>query len=107
VNTTKSNTKDLLLSLDELDQLLNADKTSSAAALRTTKENSRALRSSVNQVENNLQNGGLLERTSTAVDTNFAVLLGSVNKLGQPYNAISNTLKARHDVAMNAIRNMK
>lgn len=107
VNTTKSNTKDLLLSLDELDQLLNADKKGSASAIRATKENSRALRSSVNQLENNLQNTGLLERSSNAVDTDFAVLLGSVNKLGQQYNTISNVLKTRHDVAMNSIRNMK
>lgn len=107
VNTTKSNTKDFLLTLDELDQLLNADKKASASAIRTTKENSRVLRSSVNQLENNLQNAGLLERSSNAVDTDFAVLLGSVNKLGQQYNTISNTLKARHDVAMNSIRNMK
>ncbi len=107
VNTTKSNTKDFLVTLDELDQLLNADKNASASAIRTTKENSRVLRSSVNQLENNLQNTGLVERSSNAVDTDFAVLLGSVNKLGQQYNTISNILKTRHDIAMNSIRNMK
>lgn len=107
VNTTKSNTKDFLASLDKLDQLLNADKRASASAIRTTQENIRQLRSSVNQLENSLQNTGTLKGAANTTDTNFAILLGSVNKLGQQYTTISNVLKTKHDIAMNSIRNMK
>ena len=93
--------------MDDLDQLLNSDKNGSASAIRTTKESSRLLRKSINQLENNLQNEGSMERASNAVDTDFAVLVGSVNKLGRQYTTISNVLKTKHDIAMNAIRNMK
>jgi len=106
VNAAENNMKDLLVSLDELDRLLNTDKKTSTAAINTTKENSRLFRSSLSyQLENGLQKTGTAERTAT--DTNFAILLGSVNKLGQHYNSISNVLKTKHDVAMNSIRNMK
>lgn len=105
--TAKINTRDYLASLDKLDQLLNGDKTASASAVQTTKQNSRLLRSSLSQLENSLQNTDLLKGAANTTDTNFAILLGSVNKLGSQYTTISNVLKTKHDIAMNSIRNMK
>jgi hypothetical protein len=107
VNTTKSNTKDFLFALDELDQLLDADKTTSASTIRTVKENSLLLRSSIDEQENSLENTGDVEKATMAADTNFAILLGSVNKLGQRYNSISNVLKTKHDTAKNSVGNIR
>jgi hypothetical protein len=97
VNTTKSNTKDFLIALDELEQLLNADKTTSASAIHTVKENSRSLRSSYQKMENSFQNTVDIERAAIEADTHLAVLLASINTLGQRYNSISNVLKTKHD----------
>ena len=107
VNTTKRNTKDFLVSLDELDKLLATDKNASADVVNTVKENSRAVRSSITQLENSLQNIGLLARTANTADTNFAILLGSINKLGEGYSSISNVLKTRHDTVKNSVGNIR
>lgn len=104
VNTTKSNTKDFLVSLDELEQLLEADR-NAAAALNKIKEDIRLLRSSIDD----LDAAGTVhdDRKNTAVDTNFAVLLGSVNNLGENYRTISNVLKTKHDTAKNSVSNIR
>ncbi|MGZ5221153.1 MAG: hypothetical protein ACXWC7_13785 [Chitinophagaceae bacterium] len=86
---------------------MNADKKASSSAIRTTKENSRLLRTSVNQLENSLQNKSTISAAANKTDTHFTILLGSVNKLGREYTTISNVLKTKHDIAMNSIRNMK
>ncbi|HRO45017.1 hypothetical protein [Agriterribacter sp.] len=101
VNTTKSNTKDFLVSLDELDQLLATDKTSSANAVNKAKENSRQLRNTITQNESNADNA------AAVVDTSFSVLLGSISRLGQQYSSISNTLKTKHDTAKNSVGNIR
>lgn len=101
VNTTKSNTKDFLVSLDELDQLLAADKTSPATAINKAKENSRKLRNAI------AQNESIADKATTAVDSNFSVLLGSISSLGQQYSSISNTLKTKHDTAKNSVGNIR
>lgn len=101
VNTTKSNTKDFLVSLDELDQLLAADKTSSANAINKAKENSRQLRNTITQ------NGSNADKAAAAVDTSFSVLLGSISRLGQQYSSISNILKTKHDTAKNSVGNIR
>jgi len=107
VNTTKSNTKDFLVALDKLDGLLNADKTTSASTIHAIKENSRLLRSSYQRMENSLQNAGDIEKAAIEADTDFAVLLGSVGKLGQRYSSISNVLKTKHDTAKNSVGNIR
>ena len=101
VNTTKSNTKDFLVSLNELDQLLTADKTSPATAIHKAKENSRQLRNAI------AQNESISDKATTAVDSNFSVLLGSISSLGQQYSSISNTLKTKHDTAKNSVGNIR
>jgi hypothetical protein len=95
------------VSLDELDGLLNADKTASASDIRVAKENSRIVRSSYQTLENSLQNTGDTEKAANEADTDFAVLLGSVSKLGQRYNSISNVLKTKHDTAKNSVGNIR
>ena len=107
VNTTKSNTKDFLVALDELDEMLASDKTTSASTIRVVKENSRVLRSSINEKENSLGNTTDMEKAATAAETNFAVLLGSINKLGPGYRSISNVLKTKHDTAKNSVSNIR
>jgi hypothetical protein len=105
-DAAKTHLQSFLVSLDELDRLLNADQVSSPVAIHTVKEKSRLVRSFAVQLEKSVQNTNT-ERVSNTTDTEFAVLLNSVIKLGQQYATISNVLKTRHDVALNAIRNMK
>jgi len=93
--------------LDELDELLNADKTTSLSAIQAIKENSRVLRSSYQKLENSLQSSGDVEKAVNDADTNFVVLLGSLGKLGQHYNSISNVLKTKHDTAKNSVGNIR
>ncbi|RYY15879.1 MAG: hypothetical protein EOO04_27910 [Chitinophagaceae bacterium] len=105
--TVKGSGKEIstfMAALAVLDQLLASDQKSSSADIRIAKEHNARLRASVHQLENNpaaIQNG------ISAVDTNFAILLGSVNKLGSEYQAIGNILKTKHDTAKNSVGNIR
>lgn len=107
VNTTKSNTKDFLVALNDLDQLLNEDKTTATKAIQSVRQKSRLLRTSYQKLENGLQDTSDLETAANEVDTNFAVLLDSVGKLGPRYQSISNVLKTKHDTAKNSVSNIR
>jgi hypothetical protein len=99
-------TADYLVAMNELDALLGADKKSSINDLRTAKENSTRLKNSVERIDaatdNNSMNAAL-----TAADTNFAILMGSLTRLGASYATVANVLKTKHDTAKNSIRNMR
>ncbi|HTE29593.1 MAG TPA: SdrD B-like domain-containing protein [Chryseolinea sp.] len=100
-------TSEYLTALGDLDRLLAADKKSPVADIRIAKENSARLRSAIQQVDGNLENTGGIQNAMTAVDTNFAILLGSVNRLGSGYTTIGNTLKTKHDTAKNSVGNIR
>lgn len=107
VNTTKSNTKDYIIALDELDEILDADKTNTADVISKAKQNSRTLRSSLQELDKSIDNSAGIAGKMSAADTNFAILLGSVNKLGDRYSTISNVLKTKHDTAKNSVGNIR
>jgi hypothetical protein len=105
--TVKGKTAEFSASLDDLNKLVDADKNAPAKDIAAAKENSRKLSSSINQLENSLDNSALVKKASAAVDTNFAILLGSLGKLGAQYNNISNILKTKHDTAKNSVGNIR
>jgi hypothetical protein len=100
-------TSEYLSALNELDRLLAADKKSPAADIRIAKENSARLRGSIQQIDSNLENTGAIQNAMAATDTNFAILLGSINRMGSGYRTIGNTLKTKHDTAKNSVGNIR
>jgi hypothetical protein len=105
--TVKGRTAEFNASLDELNKLLDADKNAAAKDIAAAKEISRKLSNSINQLEKSLDNSTLLKKASSAVDTDFAILLASLGKLGTQYSSISNVLKTKHDTAKNAVGNIR
>jgi hypothetical protein len=104
VNTTKSNTKDFLLALDELDEMLSLDKSINASELNNLKQTIASLRTSVKEQIEALQNAST---ETLAAETNFALLLGSLQRAGSPYDKIRGQLKTKHDTAKNSVGNIR
>ena len=111
-----SNIKNLLASLDQLDQQLNSDKNNAKSIVNTSRSNIKSQRTAINnlnQMLDNLQSTekdvamNELDKGMAAMNMQFMSLQESLTKLGQQYSSISNVLKTRHEVAMNSIRNMK
>lgn len=100
-------TSEYLTTLNELDQLLVADKKSPVEDIRIARENSVRLRGAIQQLDSNLEKAESIQNVMTAVDSNFAILLGSVNRLGNGYRTILNTLKTKHDTAKNSVGNIR
>jgi hypothetical protein len=116
INNSHSNIKNLLVSLDQLDQQLNSDQNNAKTIVNTSRSNIKNQRiaiSNLNQTLDNLQMKDKdaamdeLDQKMAAMNMQFMSLQESLTKLGQQYSSISNVLKTRHDVAMNSIRNMK
>ena len=91
------NRKDFLLALDELDILLEADKTTSPKAIAETKEKIRQLRASL----------GDHDLGTAAVERIFTHLMKSLTTMGTTYDGISNVLKTKHDTAKNSVGNIR
>jgi hypothetical protein len=107
--TVKGNGKmisEYITTLNELDQLLTVDNKSPRADIRVAKENSARLRDAIQQLDSNSNNVDTKNAMMKA-DTNFAILLGSVNRLGSEYRPIANTLKTKHDTAKNSVGNIR
>ncbi len=116
INTSEDNLKNMIASLDALEQQLNTDNNNPQAAINNTHSNIKNLNNAISDAQQTMDNlqqkdkdAALqeLNQKMTAVDTQFVSLQNALSKMGKQYSAISNALKARHDVAMNAIRNMK
>ncbi len=116
INSSHSGLKNELLSLDALEQQLDADQNNSKSIINTSRNNIKSQRLAINQLEQTLNNLQAMDRDAAIneleqkrneADLQFLKLRSSLQKLGTPYNTISNDLKARHDIAMNAIRNLK
>jgi hypothetical protein len=100
-------TSEFLTTLNELDQILVADKKSSVADLRIAKENSARLRSSIQGLVRSSGKSEEMQKAMMAADTDFAILLGSVNRLGESYKTTANALKTRHDTVKNSVGNVR
>ncbi|MFI5129426.1 MAG: SdrD B-like domain-containing protein [Chitinophagales bacterium] len=116
INNSHSNIKNLLASLDQLDQQLNSDNNNAKSIINTSRSNIKNQRMAINNLNQMLENLQLtekdvamneLDKRMVAMNMQFLSLQESLTKLGQQYSSISNVLKTRHEVAMNSIRNMK
>jgi hypothetical protein len=116
INTSEDNLKNMLASLDALEQQLDADQNNAKAIINTSRSNIKSQRIAISDLEQTLENLQLmdkevamkeLEQKRNETDLQFLRLRDSLHNLGPQYSTISNVLKSRHDVAMNAIRNMK
>ncbi|HYM94018.1 MAG TPA: FG-GAP repeat protein, partial [Chitinophagaceae bacterium] len=116
INTSEDNLKNMLASLDALEQQLDADQNNAKAIINTSRSNIKSQRIAIADLEQTLDNLQMMEKDAAMKeleqkrnesDLQFLKLQDSLHKLGVQYSTISNVLKARHDIAMNAIRNMK
>jgi hypothetical protein len=116
INTSHSNIKNLLASLDQLNGQLNADNSNAKSIINTSRSNIKNQRVAINALEETLDNlqtkdkdeaMNELDQRIAAMNMQFLSLQESLTKLGRQYNSISNVLKSRHESAMNSIRNMK
>jgi hypothetical protein len=116
INTSRGNIKNLISSLDDLEDQLNIDASSEQKLVNTSRSNIKSQRLTVYELQETLANIEYMDketamhevnRRTTAMNSQFRALQESIIALGGKYSGISNTLKSRHDVAMNSIRNMK
>lgn len=116
INTSEDNLKNMIASLDALEQQLDADQNNAKSIINTSRSNIKSQRIAIGDLEQTLENLQMmdkdaamkeLEQKRNETDLQFLKLQDSLHKLGAQYSTISNVLKSRHDIAMNAIRNMK
>ncbi|MBE0655624.1 MAG: hypothetical protein IH594_17625 [Bacteroidales bacterium] len=117
INTAKSTIQDFKKSMDELDKMLNMEKSPSSKEINQTKDQNSKVRNRINELETVLKNIGLLGRTASpladiqdktkAMDEDVRVLLKNLNQLGDKYESISNVLKTKHDTVKNSVGNIR
>lgn len=114
VNTTKSNTKDFIVSVNELEHQLDKDKSLSATALINVKAQIIALKTAVTNLDNSLQNQDIkdeaivdINNKINTMDVAFAALQVIVNSFGNGYTSVSNVLKTKHDTVKNSVGNIR
>ena len=116
VNTSRGNIKNIIATLDDLEDQLNADASSEQRLVNTSRSNIKNQRLTANELQETLSNMEYMDketalhevnRKMTVMNSRFQALQESITALGGKYSSISNVLKTRHDIAMNSIRNMK
>jgi len=116
VNTSRSSIKNIIATLDDLEDQLNADASTEEKLVNTSRSNIKDQRMTANELQETLSTMEYMDketalhevsRKMTAMNSRFEILHQSITALGGKYSGISNVLKSRHDIAMNSIRNMK
>jgi hypothetical protein len=116
VNTSRTNIKNIIASLNELEDQLNIDVSNEKSLVNTSRNNIKNQRLMILELQEALNNMEYIDKEAamtevnrkiTAMNTQFQALQQSITALGGQYSSISNVLKTRHDIALNAIRNMK
>jgi hypothetical protein len=116
VNTSRGNIKNIISSLDDLEDQLNIDASNEQKLVNTNRSNIKNQRLTVNELHETLSNIEYMDKETAmhevnrkmkAMNSQFQTLQESIMALGGKYSSISNVLKQRHDIAMNSIRNMK
>ena len=116
INTTRSNIKSMIATLDELDQKLNDDHTNNKATINTTRSNIRGHQKMLSDLDQTLDQleaidktkaMELLQQKSSTIEVQFAALQKTLNIMGSQYNTISNVLKTKHDTVKNSINNIR
>jgi hypothetical protein len=116
ITNSNSQINNLLLTLDQLEQLVNTDQNSSRSIVNTSRSNIKNQRAALQDLRQTLETLQQKERDDAmseldqrvgVLNQQFLALQESLSRLGRQYTTISNVLKTRHESAMNAIRNMK
>jgi len=113
VTTAIKNLQDFKNSFVDLEKLLNENKRQTSISAAQVNN----VRNRINELENSLNNMGLLGKTApvisdlntklNAMNEDFSVLLENLSQLGNDYASISNVLKTKHDTAKNSVGNIR
>jgi hypothetical protein len=116
INTSHSNIKNLLATVDEIEQMLNNDNNNAKTAINTSHSNIKNLRTAAMMVENTMDNMEGKEKNAAmsevknkmaAMNMQFLALQESLNNAGKQYTTVSNVLKTKHDTVKNSIGNIR
>jgi hypothetical protein len=116
INTSHSNIKNLIRSVDELEQMLNADISSSKTVINNSHSNIKNLRAAAISLDNTLNNVESMEKDKAiaelqnkmaAINMQFLALQQSMEQVSKQYSTISNVLKTKHDTVKNSIGNIR
>ena len=109
VNAGKTSLNSLLETINETEKMLLADHTSSEAGIHTANNHIKNIKSSITEIQADLDNGAIPEaqNKSAAMNDEFRVFRKSLKTLGKQYNSVSNVLKTKHDTVKNSINNVR
>ncbi|HEY6504296.1 MAG TPA: hypothetical protein VIZ28_10005 [Chitinophagaceae bacterium] len=116
VNTSRSNIKNILASLDKLEEQLDNDASADRYLVNTSRSNIKNQRMAIYDLRETISDMQYMDKNdamdeisdkATAMNTQFLALQETLKAMGRQYTTVSNVLKTKHDTAMNSIRNMK
>jgi hypothetical protein len=116
INNSHSNIKNLLVSVDELELMLNNDNSSAKTAINNSHSNIKNLRAAAMTLEKTMDNIEAMEKNAAmsevknkmaTMNMQFLALQESLNSAGKQYTTISNVLKTKHDTVKNSIGNIR
>ncbi len=116
INNSHSNIKNMLATLDEIDQRLAKDNETLKATINTTRSNIKGHQKALNDLDQTLgaletmdktKATSLLQERMTTIDQQFTSLQESLNDAGKQYATVSNVLKTKHDTVKNSINNIR
>jgi hypothetical protein len=116
VNTSRSNIRQLLASLDDLEEELDTDTPNDRYLVNTSRSNIKSQRIAIYDLRETLTNMEYMEKTvamnqvkekTTAMNMQFLALQESLTAMGNQYRSISNVLKTKHDTVKNSISNIR
>lgn len=116
INTSHSNIKNLLATVDELEQMLNKDNATPQATINTSHSHIKNLRTvatavmqTLNELETMDKQAALaaLQSKMAAMNMQFLALQQSLQQASRQYTTVSNVLKTKHDTVKNSINNVR
>lgn len=109
VNAGKSALNDLLLTLNETETMLAADKKSSETDLTAGRNQVNRLKNAVATIQTDLNNGAVAQAATKtkAMNADIKTLRQLLKKLGKQYTTLLNVLKTKHDTVKNSINNVR
>ncbi|MBL7738780.1 MAG: carboxypeptidase regulatory-like domain-containing protein [Chitinophagaceae bacterium] len=116
INTSRSNIKNMLASLDDLEELLDNDAVSSRYLVNTSRSNIKNQRLALYDLRETLADMPYMDKAAATdelskkiavMNNEFLSLQESLKAMGGQYTTISNVLKTKHDTAKNSIGNIR
>lgn len=109
VNAGLASVSSLTQTIDDIDEKLNNDNTSTRAGVSTSRSNIRSVRSTIAAIQTDLTNNNIAEAQTKmqTLNSQLLVLQQSLQNLGTQYSSVSNVLKTKHDTVKNSISNIR